>query len=158
MRKKVGIIHLGDKAYLSDPCYGHTCWCNTFIDTIEGQYRVYITRSKDEFGMVTNLVAIHEDYYKRNFKLPKNDCENIWCGVDSGTCGIFDYEYFRSTRGDNDVDDDWYQENVIGMGLYNITDDKGVISCSGFGDGTYPVFAEYNKDKQAYAIRICFRR
>lgn len=159
MREKIGEIVLGDKAYLSDPCYGEHV-CNEIINVIPGTYNVYITRceSLDIFykGRVSSIFAIHKDYSKKYNKLSADDRENLWCSVDSGTCGIFDYDYFVSTRDDDDVDEEWYEKHIIGrMKDYLITDGKGAVSSSGVGDGTYPVYAEYDKNK-AYSIRIKF--
>jgi hypothetical protein len=77
------------------------------------------------------------------------------CAVDSGTCGIFSAEYFEQFHNENDVNNDWYEENVIKMDEFKITDEKGVISSSGLGDGLYSVFAEY-KNGLAFALRIKF--
>lgn len=154
MRKKVGVINLSGRAYLSDPCYDANLWCNGFIDVKSGRYKVYITYSKKtEYPIVTNLIIIHEEHYKRNFKLPVNDT-NLFCAVDSGQCGIFDFDYFINTR--EECDEDWYLNNIVGDKDFKITDNDGVIVHSGYGDGFYPVFVECDKDKLAYAIRINF--
>ena len=41
------------------------------------------------------------------------------------------------------------------MEEFNITDNLGVISRSGCGDGLYPVYADY-KDGKAFALRVNF--
>jgi hypothetical protein len=160
MQKKIGEIELNEIAMLSDPCYGYVNNPNSTIKVVSGKYNIYVTYSESKDigyeGRITNLIAIHQDYAKRYNKLPKNDKEYLSCVVDSGTCGIFDLNYYKQNHSEDDVNDEWYAVNVIGMGDYNITDEKGAISSSGWGDGTYDAFAEYDKENKAYAIRISF--
>lgn len=159
MKKKIGIITLGEKAFLSDACYGTICKGNCTIDTIPGEYIAFITRSESKSpyigGRISNLFVVHKDFYPTYKKMPKNDKEMLFCGVDSGTCGIYDEEYYRKYHTENEVDDDWYEKNVIEMEEFNITDNLGVISRSGCGDGLYPVYADY-KDGKAFALRVNF--
>lgn len=156
-KQKIGTIEMGEIAFLSDPCYGTITSWNCTMSMVQGKYNVYITRceSRDEFykDRISSLVAIHSDYYKTNKTMPNDDKEQLVCAVDSGTCGIFDAEYFEQFHTENDVDDEWYEENVIQMDEFTITDGKGAISSSGIGDGCYKVYAHYDKDK-AYALRI----
>ena len=157
MKKKIGTITLTDLTFLSDPCYDTQTPCNDVIKTIEGEYDVYITRSESKDGFyhnrISSVVAIHKDYKDFLKCLPKDDCEDIYCCVDSGTCGIFNAEYFEKYHDENGVNEEWYEKNVISMDEYNITDGLGVITSSGCGDGQYPVYAEYKGDV-AFAIRI----
>ena len=157
MKKKIGTITLSDLTFLSDPCYGTEVWCNDVISTIPGQYDVFVTKSEGYWckGRISSIMAIHKDYRKKLGCMPKNDEEGIFCGVDSGTCGIFNAEYYEKYHTANDVDDDWYNKNVIQMDSFMICDGLGAISSSGLGDGHYPVLAEYDGDK-AFAIRIRF--
>ena len=162
-KEKVGEIKLGNVAYLSDPCYD--CKPNSFynctIKTIPGDYLVYITRSESKDiwykDRITSIMAIHKDYYPKFKKMPQDERELLFCAVDSGTCGIFDKEYYEQHHSSttSDIDEGWYEKFVIEMNEYTTTDNKGAISSSGWGDGTYPVFAEYIGDK-AFAIRIKF--
>ena len=163
-KEKVGEIKLGEIAYLSDPCYD--CkpgnFYNCTIETIPGDYLVYITRSESKSrwyeNRITSIMAIHKDYYPKFKKMPNNDKEFLYCCVDSGTCGIFDKDYYEEHHSNtsNDIDEDWYENFVCNrMDEYITTDGKGAISSSGLGDGRYPVFAEYSGNK-AFAIRIKF--
>lgn len=158
-KHKIGTITLGEETFLSDPCYGYNLGGNASINTLAGEYNVFVTRSESTSRFLANrissIMVVHKDF--KNFvKMPKNDKENLYCAVDSGTCGIFDYEYYKKYHNEKDVDDDWYDNFVINRMVDTIiTDNKGAISSSGLGDGCYPVFAEYVNNK-AYAIRICF--
>lgn len=159
MKKKIGEIELGEIAFLSDPCYGTMSRGNTTISVIPGIYLVFVTRSEssDIFleNRISNIIAVHKDYYSKFKTYPKNDKEELYCAVDSGTCGIFDSDYYEQHHTENDVNDDWYDKNVINMEEFIITEGKGAICSSGLGDGVYDVFAEYVDDK-AFAIRIKF--
>ena len=155
MKKSIGTISLGEISFLSDSCYGTYSNLNTTIKTKPGEYKVYVTycEDKDDFlkGRIGSLIAIHKDAKDKTF--PTDDRENLKCYVDSGTCGIFDGEYFEETHTADDVDDDWYEKFVIPMDNYVITDGKGAISSSGIGDGCYKVYARY-ENGVATAIRI----
>ena len=159
--KKIGTITLGEYAILSDPGYEIITSPLSFIDTIEGEYNVYITRSKSKdkwlTNRISNIIAIHKDYVKvMNGRLPMDDHEDLNCGVDSGTCGIFDAAYYENYHFEGEIDENWYERMVIqGLPEHRITDGQGTFSSSGTGDGWYPVFAEY-KGTKAYAIRIKF--
>jgi hypothetical protein len=158
--KKIGTITLDEITFLSDPCYTTDTLANCVIQTIEGDYNVYITMGTngDYKNRITNLIAIHKDYNKKFKTLPKNTKENLWCAVDSGTCGIFNGEYFAEFHTDT-LNEEWYQENVINMDKHKITNGMGVISSSGLGDGYYSIFAEYDikESDKAFAIRISYK-
>lgn len=154
-KENIGTITLGEIAFLSDPCYGTISKWNCTMEMIPGDYFVFITRTMTQMiqGSISSLYVVHKDFYKNFKKRPSDDHERLRCAVDSGTCGIFSAEYFEKFHDESGVDDDWYEENVIKMDEFKITDGKGAISSTGLGDGLYPVFAEY-KDGKAFALRI----
>jgi hypothetical protein len=159
--KKIGTITLGECAILSDPGYEISASPLSIISTIEGEYNVYITRSKSKHkglrNCISNIIAIHKDYVKvMNGRLPMDDSEDLNCGVDSGTCGIFDAGYYEEYHFEGKIDDDWFDRMVVqDCPEFLITDGQGAFSSSGNCDGWFPVFAEY-KGTKAYAIRIKF--
>lgn len=159
--KKIGTITLGECTILSDPGYEVAISPLSIINTIEGEYNVYITRSKSKdkwlTNRISNIIAIHKDYVKvMNGRLPMDDSEDLNCCVDSGTCGIFDAGYYEDYHFEGEIDEDWYERMVVqGLPEFRITDGQGAFSSSGTGDGWYPIFAEY-KGTKAYAIRIKF--
>ena len=156
-KKKIGTIRLSENTFLSDPCYGTESMGNDVIKTLPGEYDVFITRSQSKDivykGLVSSVIAVHKDYIKFFKGMPSDDKEDIFCAVDTACCGIFNGEYYEKTHTPTDVDEDWYQENVILMDDYKITEGLGVITSSAQSDGCYPVFAEYVGD-EAFAIRI----
>ena len=110
MKKSIGTISLGEISFLSDSCYGTYSDLNTTIKTKPGEYKVYVTycEDKNDFlkGRIGSLIAIHKDAKDKTF--PTDDRENLKCYVDSGTCGIFDGEYFEETHTADDVDETYY--------------------------------------------------
>lgn len=162
VKKKVGIIELGEEAYMSDPTYSTNNELNCTIKTFAGKYNVFITKSQGDFdnGRISNLYAIHQDFYKgkNGYKrIPQTNKEYMFCCVDSGTCGIFDKDYFEKYHNEQGADDEWYEKFVMGTisKEYVVTDGLGAFSLSGWGDGKYIVNAEY-KEGKAFAINIKF--
>lgn len=107
-----GVITLGAKVMVSDPCYGLGTWCQGVLENVlPGQYDCSVEYS-DEGDWGTRVSAIevtHVNYDKYAFS---EELEKFEVGVDSGQAGIFDYEYYakyhmNSTERPH-VDDDWY--------------------------------------------------
>lgn len=156
----IGQIYLTtNRVVVADPCYGR----NTVndenlackVDLLRsGAYDAYIGRCEDD-GRIANLCIVVagtniEDVCYGDWELGQ-------AAVDSGTCGIFDNNYHKETHYDKNADDDWYDEFVMGEDgscpEINITDDKGVLSSSGYGDGCYPVFVV--TDQNGNEMGIC---
>lgn len=156
-KENIGTIKIGDIAYLSDPDCGTYDKRNCTMEMVPGDYIVFITRTQSKVfnGTISNIYAIHKDYYT-NFKMrPKDDHEMLICDVCSSYCGIFDGNYFETYHDNTGVDDDWYEEKIQDMPEYTLTDGFGAVCWSGIGCGTYKVYAEYTQGK-AFALRINF--
>ena len=158
MKQRIGTIKLDEIVFLSDPCYGTESKWNCTMEMVPGDYAVFITRTEANMieGRISSIYVVHTDFYKKFKKRPNDDHEMLRCAVDSGTCGIFSADYFEKYHDVDGVDDNWYEENVIKMDEFKITDEKGAICSSGLGDGLYPVFAEYENGGRAFALRIKF--
>ena len=159
----VGYIDLSGKAVVSDPCYDRNVWCMlTGIDVKPGQYATYIVK-KDEkkFGIrVAAIMAVHTDYVdsiKTDWE-PYDGC----VGVDSGQCGIFDdtlYPVDEKSGGEYDDEHSFYGEcckltlgeNQGGVLITN----KGVVSSSGYGDGSYDLLCQYHEGERV-ALMVDF--
>lgn len=107
-----GIITLGAKVMVSDPCYGLGTWCQGVLkNVLPGQYDCNVEYS-DEGSWGTRVSAIEVTHvnYKASFLLLQ--MEDFEVGVDSGQAGIFDYEYYAKYHMDATerphVNDDWY--------------------------------------------------
>lgn len=95
-------------------------------------------------------------------------CERVShpIGVDSGQAGIYDYEYYQENKakdlileeaGKYNDDNSWYWgKNAITTlsdPYYGLTDDKGVVSRTSYGDGEYSVYIwKANDTVEAIAI------
>ena len=162
-RINLGVVNLGGTAMISDPCYGMKTWCNSLVlGVLKGKYNAFVRIGKyGEWGeRVTELTLCHES--RKPFTEMKHlEHFSSRIGVDSGTCGVYDFDYFDKTHDDNNANDDWYSKNVMNE-FYNtkeqafITDNKGVHSCSGYGDGMYHAFVKRGEDDQVFQITIKF--
>ena len=147
-------IKLSDTVMVSDPCYTVPTWCqHKLTGVLPGEYLTTAMESDegdwgDRIGL---LVAVHKDYLDdcANNKLNWRAVKGAVIGVDSGQCGIFNFDEYRNdsifTEDANcgftvyDDGDNWYNhmcdmtlsENM--WGAY----DTGVVSSSGYGDGSY---------------------
>jgi hypothetical protein len=147
-----GFIELSGKVVVSDPVYDRSVWCMATDITVKpGTYLTYIVKKHDQkFGFkAAEIVAIHTDWVESE----KEAWEPYDCciGVDSGQCGIFDDSIYPAngiSRGEFEDEDSFYGEcckltlsdNQCGV-LKSL---KGVISSSGYGDGSYKLFCQYH--------------
>lgn len=111
----LGVIELGSEIYVSDPCYDVGTWCQAFINGLKpGKYHGFMSIAN--FGKecwqgtrVTNLWIAHEDNIKN---YPTKKVNGAYIGVDSGSAGIFDkdyYEKYHPIPDNNDESDENYQ-------------------------------------------------
>ena len=209
-KQELGTIELGDKVYVSDPCYGVGTWCQAFVEGLKpGKYYGFVY--KKDFGpggfggiRETDLWIAHEKYIK-NFPTKILD-KSIDIGVDSGAAGIYDKEYFEKYHtleegkyiDDYPESDEWYEKQFDLRYCFDINgkdfieprwvddwifnedgtisnpreghweysgqerrdaialDNKCVISFSGFGDGSYNLYAGKNSKGEIISLRIKF--
>lgn len=127
-----GIIKLGEKVMVSDPCYGLGTWCQGVIENVlPGNYECVVEYSDEgDWGVrVAAIEVIHQDT-----RFIRYEAQDFEVGVDSGQAGIFDYEYYVKYHTDSKeaehVDDGWY-DKVCDLTLSRIKN---------------PVFEEFNWD------------
>lgn len=156
-REKIGVVKVESGMIVaSDPCYERDVWCALSFVAENGRYKIE-SEIEEESGRVAVLRAIHEDYVGKSLDYAYVNC----VAVDSGTFGIFDYDYHKQTHNEGnenlEVDDEWYENYVVEMtDNYHIVDDKCVISSSGYGDGTYALSVAYNDDEEIIAVEVVF--
>jgi len=158
--RKVGTFEIGSgEVVVSDPCYSLGTWCQGQVHAKNGNWIGSVVMSdEDDWGIrVGKLIAKHEDHQNVEFS---DNPSNIDAGVDSGQMSIFDFDHYN--LGDEDEDSgefgrgDWYD-----LVCRKTLKDQfgvlpgGVVSSSGVGDGSYPVFIEYEGEK-AVAIKVEF--
>ena len=111
---KLGEIELKDTVYVSDPCYGIDVWCMGSIGNLKpGKYIGFMAKSETDWGTrVTDLWVVHEEHLD---VYPDKEVNGLHVGVDSGSAGIYDKEYYEHYHpfkdGDNDkgeVFNKWY--------------------------------------------------
>jgi hypothetical protein len=168
-------IYLDKDVIVSDPCYELPTWCQAKLDNVLPGYYQPMCKivDKDMWGRRNSLLmVIHEDYQFKDLTWTKTD--HI-IGVDSAQAGIFsastyrndehsltqykpegswNYGNFRSEPGI-----DFYDlmcgitiNNTDGWGRY----DGGVVSSSGYGDGSYDLYVSYNETGEVVGICIDF--
>ena len=130
-RKFYGVIDItSGRIVCSDPSYKSGEWCADSFPAKNGLYRVYIYHTDNRNAI---LEIIHKDYDTNS--VDWDDADSA-CAVDSGTFGFFDKMYY-DTYHDGELDEEWYENNVVLADDYLLTDGAGAWSSSGYGDGMY---------------------
>lgn len=149
----IGTIELSDKVFISDPCYNTDTWCTVRICNVTpGTYHCKV-RMKDK--RVKELIAVHESALGLKSRISWEYAGSA--GVDSGQMGIMDYEHFDKLNEVEETKDNWY-DIVCKITLNEdagIADKHSAVCSSGYGDGSYPVYGSWNKDKLR-AIKVVF--
>lgn len=168
----IGRFSLGNKVMVSDPCYGTDTWCQGVLENVrEGFWDAYI-KITDEGNWgerVAELVAINLDYNDEYAGLTSkdiNELQEFEVGVDSGTAGIFDYDYYCKYHTDKGADEDWYEDQIIQQFFPGVDDSdneksvftefNGVASSSGYGDGCYDCYVARNEESEIVGIKIIY--
>ena len=163
-------INLGSEVRVSDPCYGDDVWCKTRLTSVlPGEYHVDVQKSDEgDWGnRVSSLTVTHKDYVGKQLRYQ----EHGDIGVDSGQAGIFCESSYRNDdvaetikngngiRIDSIEDGDkWYEKmcrftlSDEGFGAY----ESGVVTSSGFGDGSYPLAIARDEDKNIVSMVITY--
>jgi hypothetical protein len=130
-RKFYGTIEISSgRIVCSDPCYKSGEWCADSFPAKNGLYRVYIYHAENRNAI---LEIIHQDYDEKYVDWENADSA---CAVDSGTFGFFDKKYYDKHH-EGELDEEWYENNVVLADDYLLTDGAGAWSSSGYGDGMY---------------------
>lgn len=157
----IGNINLNHSIVASDPSFPIDIYTNVILDNlIPGTYHCLITEKEfgEGYGLrVTNLIIIHQDAAITNIATLIDEVS-----VDGGVAGIFDLEYFQNAHRP-EVNDEWHNSQIRNplwrSGQYknfNVTENQGVLTISGFGDGSYPLYVHLNDNNHIDAVRMCF--
>lgn len=164
---------------VSDPCYKKDIWCSLTLPNCKtGTWDAAVAHvDSDSWGhRVAALAVRHTNgpsfmQFMNTENLPAHPCHpragikmfDADAGVDSGQCGFFDNRFY----GDDAVCKNMALTADYGNPWYNMCcdatsdDDKcgivpyGVVSCSGVGDGGYPLYY-IEKDGQVVAAMLQF--
>lgn len=138
----VGMIELDGIVDITDPCYDKDALSRMTTECKPGKYYGYIER--DGWNESVKQISI----YRNDIWVDIDDMELIGdIGVDAGLAGFFNNK--------KDFNDDEWQEFCDKLSdedeykdFWNMYD--GVFSDSGYGDGSYYVYA--NVDRSAFTI------
>lgn len=157
-------IKLSDTVMVSDPCYQVPTWCqHKLTGVLPGEYIVSAmeTDEGDWGDRIGLLAAVHKDYAEdsANNNLTWRTVKGAVIGVDSGQCGIFSMESYRNDEvfsepnnfgfTEYDKGDHWYGhmcDRTLSDSMWGVYD-AGVVSSSGYGDGSYRLLVAKHKGK-----------
>jgi len=166
------------KMVISDPCYTIPTWCQGVVERVKNGTWVADVEKVESWGeRVSVLFALNKEALREN-PILQDTLRNGWgkqlnfdFGVDSGQLGFFDFEHYRNDNSaknlakcdfgddfDIDAGDIWYRA------VCNITLASeqwgvlpfGVVSSSGYGDGSYPVFGVVNEYDEYVGFMVVF--
>lgn len=153
-RKLIGKKHFGGVIDITDPCYDKDTWCRMTATVKDGEYSCVVWRHTDdvkyddrEFKDIrVGIIGIYLNGVIPNAKTMEEIGD---IGVDAGLAGFFmnkpDYDDSAWTAFCESIrnGDAWVKE-------------EGFFSSSGYGDGSYPVYAFKNSDREITALEIRF--
>lgn len=146
---------------VTDPCYAKDTWCLGKVDNAKiGVWEAYILLSDEgRWGMrVATLVTYHRDQIKH---ISSDSC--LWqktdhdIGVDSGQAGVFNADLIpdESSQRDNPEWSSWYN-SLYEEGCKAKVIEGGVVSSTGYGDGSYNSYTVTDTHGEVIAIKIEF--
>lgn len=156
---------------VSDPCYNMDTWCRGNIDNVKnGTWKatVEISDEGDWGNRMAKLIIEHVDHNSDDTRHQEYLDASI--GVDSGQCGFYDLPIFQEKNNVpayaklsehiNEEDRKWYSmccamtHNRNGSTAGVIP--GGVVSSSGFGDGSYNCFIHKDENGQVTGAILIF--
>ena len=155
----------------SDPCYSLDTWCMGIVENVKNGTWLSSIETSDEgdWGVrIATLEVRHNDFKDTNLKFV--DELLFTGGVDSGQFGFFDKEFYRNDESAKDLPkydfssdfdksgDIWYLaccDLTLGKEQWGVLP-NGVVSSSGYGDGSYGVFGEKNAEGEYVAFKVVF--
>ena len=164
----------------SDPCYVIPTWCQGIVNNVKnGTWLAEVDmKNEGDWGIrvaslfIVNKVAFeNEGEYPISERLLDFSQMNFNAGVDSGQFGFFDKEFYRNDESAKDLKkyefgdnydtqsgDTWYRacsDLTLGDESWGVMP-NGVVSTSGFGDGSYDVFGYKDNSGEYVAFSVVF--
>jgi len=155
-RIKFKTINLGNSVRVTDPMYTRDVWCaGTVNNVLAGEYAPVVGFAYEgAYGRRNTYVQVnHVDYPDATPDTPVK----FEVGVDSGMAGIFAEDYYFEQL--KNLEDSWFNQIdkvVLSRKRAGLTDNNGVVCCSGYGDGIYQAMIAKNDDGKVVAIRVQF--
>lgn len=156
-KRELGQINFGSEVIVSDPCYEPGIWCSQRLQVKPGVWSasVLLRRYDPQYGPIVLSQSVRYQGYE-------DAVANEYIGkamVDSGQLGMFDAEYYENSYGSEESTGlEWYLRvsKITLSKTAGTTDNAGVVSGSGAGDGAYGVYVGRNDDGEIIAIDVLF--
>jgi hypothetical protein len=138
---------------VSDPCYSKDTWCAGVIEDVKnGVWDAYIKKIDNRVG---ELIIYYSKSTQNDIKNANWIEQSIDVGVDSGQCGIFDNSLYPDNKTGEYGDEDTFYGKCCELTNPCGTLDFGVVSSSGYGDGSYTCYTIEN-EKGVFGVKIIF--
>ena len=149
----------GNKIHVSDPCCDYDSVCAAkIVNALSGKYFAKLTL----YDMATwgIRVANLSIYHANHKNVVPNICTDCVIGVDNGQAGFFNDDYYAENQGGDFGD----ISTLFGLACSltmsknhgGIMQEKGVVSETGFGDGSYSLYVGKNKAGKIVSASIIF--
>ena len=147
MKKQIGVVGVDSgQIVICDPCYIDSEWKKEEFTNIR-KYRHRVTREVLQYRVDFKNYEQIIEYYDKNMNqmIRDEDVEEL-----PAIPAVEKFSYnacCKLTTGKNHSGQLHYCVGHAGV---------AVVASSGYGDGTYPVFATYNKDNRIIKLEINF--
>lgn len=168
---ELGKVALSNKVIITDPCYTLDTGCVKILHTVRpGDYIGYLALADEEYGKYADGRIAEQYLVPDGMKITDLDCSKFEpigdIGVDSGTAGIFNYNFFADIRNQEsekkitwkEFHDKIYKKNHPGVDANwtaGIVDGEGIVSSTGYGDGGYAIYGII-EDDEIVALNLVF--
>lgn len=160
-------VTFGPTVIVTDPCYERGTHCASSVDVVAGDYVVEV--DYQNFGSagfrddrVVRLRAI-----KQGAQIARWQTHPTHLGVDSGQLGFFDDTIYPHDKSQFDYDPGtsptFYTQcckHTLGEyesgAKHGLIGGKGVVSSSGFGDGSYELVQALDHDERVVGLCVVF--
>lgn len=162
------------KICVTDPCYKRGTWCAAWeVPAAKGKWnavaQIFDDGETGGFGeRVSKLVCyLDSEFMSVHDVMADTELEPFQAeiGVDSGQCGVFDFEQFPTDEQIEAVKDkDWNDPSHFYGKCCSVTLERprfgsvgfGAVSSTGYGDGSYDLKVVYNVNGEVVAAVVTF--
>lgn len=160
VKKEAGQFRCSSSMWVTDPCYKPGTWCQHKLEKVaSGDWKSYVLiADSGSWGKrVAELIA-----YKGDEVLSGDPrweiARGVNIGVDSGQAGFFSGETSIGSGEYGEVDTFYGAccAATNGKNQSGIINNQGVVSHSGFGDGSYLLFTIQGRGGKVIATKLVF--
>lgn len=142
----------------SDPCYKTDVWCAGKIENVKNgtwQFEIFESDHHADRGRVSELWVYTEGGGSTDWERVKSSF-----GVDSGQFGFFDYKYFLEHENEREYGSPGFYQSACDATSSEeragVIEGIGAVSSSGYGDGSYNVYVQRDKQGLITAAKVIF--